>query len=128
MAVCCLEEGQVSACNRSVCSLDTLDLRLELWSGEQFPMTAEALSWLSHAPDCAAIHEQGGVFPQDNARPHTAVVTQDLLQSVDMLPWPARSPDLPPIEHAWDIIGRQLQSHPQPALTVPVFTEQMQQA
>ncbi|GBO37088.1 hypothetical protein AVEN_176223-1, partial [Araneus ventricosus] len=63
---------------------------------------------------------QGGVFQQDNCRPHTAVVTQHALQRVDMSPWPARSPDLSPIEHVWDIIGRQLQRHQQPALTVPV--------
>ncbi|GBN51054.1 hypothetical protein AVEN_236621-1 [Araneus ventricosus] len=31
---------------------------------------------------------QGGVFQQDNARSHIAVVTQHALQSVDMLPWP----------------------------------------
>ncbi|GBM82199.1 hypothetical protein AVEN_179510-1 [Araneus ventricosus] len=37
---------------------------------------------------------QGGVLQQDNALPYTAVVTQHALQSVDMLPWPARSPDL----------------------------------
>ncbi|GBL79108.1 Transposable element Tc1 transposase [Araneus ventricosus] len=42
---------------------------------------------------------QGSVFQQDNARPHTAVVTQHALQNVEMLPWPARSPDLCPIEH-----------------------------
>ncbi|GBM45292.1 hypothetical protein AVEN_36651-1 [Araneus ventricosus] len=45
MAVCWLEGGQVSTCNQPVCGLDTLDLYLELWSGEQFPMTAGALSW-----------------------------------------------------------------------------------
>jgi transposase len=70
----------------------------------------------------------GGVFQQDNARPHTAAVTQRALQGVDMLPWPARSPDLSPIEHVWDIIGRQLQRHPQAALTVPVLIDQVQQA
>ncbi|GBO25194.1 Transposable element Tc1 transposase [Araneus ventricosus] len=71
---------------------------------------------------------QGGVSQQDNTRPHTAVVTQHVLQSVDMLPWTARLPDLSPIEHVWDIIERQLQCHPQPALTVPKLTDHLQQA
>ncbi|GBN73540.1 hypothetical protein AVEN_199945-1 [Araneus ventricosus] len=71
---------------------------------------------------------QGGIFQQDNARPHTAAVSQRALQGVDILPWPARSPDLSPIEHVWDIIGRQLQHHPLPAQTVPVLTAQVQQA
>ncbi|GBM09071.1 hypothetical protein AVEN_245396-1, partial [Araneus ventricosus] len=42
-------DGRVLArgsCNQPVCGLYTL----ELWSGEQFPMTAGALSWLSHSP------------------------------------------------------------------------------
>ncbi|GBL94676.1 Transposable element Tc1 transposase [Araneus ventricosus] len=71
---------------------------------------------------------QEGVFQHDNARRHTAVVTQHALQNIDMLPWPARSTYLSPIEQVWDIIGRQLQRHPQPALTLPVLTDQVQQA
>ncbi|GBN09856.1 hypothetical protein AVEN_59527-1 [Araneus ventricosus] len=71
---------------------------------------------------------QGCVCQQDNARPHTAVVTQHALRSFNMLTWPARSPNLSPIEHVWDIIGRQLECHPQPALTVPVLIDQVQQA
>ncbi|GFS47343.1 HTH_Tnp_Tc3_2 domain-containing protein [Trichonephila clavipes] len=39
-----------------------------------------------------------------------------------------RSPDLSPIEQVWDIIRRQLQYRPQPELTVPVSTQQVQQA
>ncbi|GBN21252.1 hypothetical protein AVEN_205900-1 [Araneus ventricosus] len=58
---------------------------------------------------------QGGIFQQDNALPHTAAVSQLALQGVDILPWPAKSPDMSPIEHVWDIIGRQLQHHPLPA-------------
>ncbi|GFT18949.1 transposable element Tcb2 transposase [Trichonephila clavipes] len=41
----------------------------------------------------------GAIFQQDNALPHTARVSQDCLRTVTNLPWPARSPDLSPIEH-----------------------------
>ncbi|GFS75855.1 transposable element Tcb2 transposase [Trichonephila clavipes] len=44
----------------------------------------------------------GAIFQQDNAQPHTARVSQDCLRTVTTLPWPARSPDLSPIEHIWD--------------------------
>ncbi|UYV61983.1 hypothetical protein LAZ67_1007305 [Cordylochernes scorpioides] len=39
-------------------------------------------------------------------------VTLPYLQG--MLPWPPYSPDLSPIEHVWDIIGRRLHALPQP--------------
>ncbi|GBM29399.1 hypothetical protein AVEN_253919-1 [Araneus ventricosus] len=68
-----------------------------------------------------------GVFQQDNTRFPTAAVTQRAPHSVDMS-WPARSPDLSPIEHVWDIIRRQVQRHPQPAGTVADLSEQVQQA
>ncbi|UYV82173.1 hypothetical protein LAZ67_21001252 [Cordylochernes scorpioides] len=54
-------------------------------------------------------HHPGLTFQQDNARPHTARVTMDCLQSCRTLPWPARSPDISPIEHIWDVMGRDLQ-------------------
>ncbi|GFT17983.1 transposable element Tcb2 transposase [Trichonephila clavipes] len=47
----------------------------------------------------------GAIFQQDNARPHTARVSQDCLRTVTALPWPARSPDLSPIEYIWDDWG-----------------------
>ncbi|UYV77354.1 crispld1 [Cordylochernes scorpioides] len=54
------------------------------------------------------------LYQQDNARPHTARISQQALQDVQMLPWPPCSPDLSPIEHVWDIIGRRLHALPQP--------------
>ncbi|UYV63766.1 K02A2.6-like, partial [Cordylochernes scorpioides] len=56
------------------------------------------------------------LYQQDNARPHTARISQQALQDVQMLPWPPYSPDLSPIEHVWDIIGRRLHALPMVAL------------
>ncbi|GFU64396.1 transposable element Tcb1 transposase [Trichonephila clavipes] len=52
----------------------------------------------------------GAVFQQDNARPHVAKTVKSYLdsQQVQLLPWPAYSPDMSPIEHVWDIVGRRL--------------------
>ncbi|GFV27628.1 DDE_3 domain-containing protein [Trichonephila clavipes] len=50
------------------------------------------------------------LFQQDNARPHTAKVSQDILRHFQTLPWPARSPDLSHVEHVWDQLKRQMPS------------------
>ncbi|GFU56197.1 transposable element Tc3 transposase [Trichonephila clavipes] len=52
----------------------------------------------------------GAIFQQDDARPHTARVAQDFLRHFQTLPWPARSPDLSPVEHVWDQLKRQMPS------------------
>ncbi|GFV03958.1 transposable element Tcb2 transposase [Trichonephila clavipes] len=52
----------------------------------------------------------GAIFQQDNARSHTARVAQDFLRHFQTLPWAARSPDLSPVEHVWDLLKRQMPS------------------
>ena len=46
----------------------------------------------------------------DNARPHRARIVRQFLQqeAVQTIPWPAMSPDMNPLEHVWDFIGRQI--------------------
>ncbi|GFX54933.1 transposable element Tcb2 transposase [Trichonephila clavipes] len=48
------------------------------------------------------------IFLQDNARPYTARVAQDILRHFQTLPWPDSSPDLSPVEHVWDQLKRQM--------------------
>ena len=44
----------------------------------------------------------------DNVTSHTACSVHDFMQdrNVSVLPWPAKSSDLNPIEHVWDLLDR----------------------
>jgi hypothetical protein len=55
-------------------------------------------------------HHFNHVFQQDNARCHISRVALNVLNDnhIRILPWPALSPDLSPIEHLWDELQRAL--------------------
>ncbi|GFX34641.1 transposable element Tcb1 transposase [Trichonephila clavipes] len=60
------------------------------------------------------------LFMDDNAPCHRTVAAEQLLESEDIerMDWPARSPNLNPIEHVWDFLGRRLAARTLPPVTI----------
>lgn len=59
----------------------------------------------------------------DNARPHKARCVSEYLKTTNIhtIDWPARSPDLNPIEHVWDHLKRKVRSRDQPPTTLAML-------
>ena len=56
----------------------------------------------------------------DNARPHRSRAVTAYLHSeaVTSVPWPAMSPDLNPIDHIWDMLGRRILAREPPVQNI----------
>ncbi|GBM88856.1 Transposable element Tcb1 transposase [Araneus ventricosus] len=66
------------------------------------------------------------IFMDDTARPLRARLVRNYLESetIPQMEWPASSPDLNPIEHVWDMLGRRIAGR-----SVPLGTlHELQQA
>ncbi|GFW36655.1 transposable element Tcb1 transposase [Trichonephila clavipes] len=50
------------------------------------------------------------IFQKDNAWPHVARIVQRFFvnHQIELLPWPARPPDLSPIENIWSMVAQRL--------------------
>ncbi|GFV78048.1 transposable element Tc3 transposase [Trichonephila clavipes] len=61
------------------------------------------------------------LFMDDNARPHRANIVYECLQSEDItrMVWSAYSPDLNPIEHVLDMLGRRIAARQPPHTYLP---------
>ncbi|GFW37154.1 transposable element Tcb2 transposase [Trichonephila clavipes] len=64
----------------------------------------------------AAVIGNDFIMMDDNARPHRARIVEEYLKDhgLERMEWPARSPDLNPIENLWDYLGREVAAFKSP--------------
>ncbi|GFV26466.1 transposable element Tcb2 transposase [Trichonephila clavipes] len=101
----------------------SIDGRTDLYIIRDGPLTARRYrdEILRHivVPYAAAIGDDF-ILMDDNCRPHRANLVEDFLfeEEIVRLEWPVCSPDMNPIEHVWDALGRRVAGRQPPPQTL----------
>ncbi|GFU03289.1 transposable element Tcb2 transposase [Trichonephila clavipes] len=101
----------------------SIDGRTDLYTIRDGPLTArryrdEILRPIA-VPYAAAIGDDF-ILMDDNCRPHRANLVEDFLfeEGIVRMEWLACSPDMNPIEHVWDALGRRVAGRQPPPQTL----------
>ncbi|GFW88596.1 transposable element Tcb1 transposase [Trichonephila clavipes] len=101
----------------------SIDGRTDLFIIRDGPLTArryrEEILRPIVVPYAAAIGDDF-ILMDDNCRPHRANLVEDFLyeEGIVRMEWPACSPDMNPVDHVWDALGRRVAGRQLPPQTL----------
>ncbi|GFY04237.1 hypothetical protein TNCV_1200151 [Trichonephila clavipes] len=95
------EFNEVVFTDESRICLQLNDGRIRVWRHRGEKMLNSCVMYHHNGPAPGIMGLGTAIFQQDNARPHVARIVQRFFVNyqIELLPWPARSPDLSPIEN-----------------------------
>ncbi|GFU12097.1 transposable element Tcb1 transposase [Trichonephila clavipes] len=104
------EWNEVVFTDESRICLQHHDGRIRVWRHRGERMLNSCVIHRHTGPEPGIMGLATALFQQDNARPHMARIIQRFFvnHKVELLPWPAHSPDLSPIENMWSMVAQRL--------------------
>ncbi|GFW12050.1 transposable element Tcb2 transposase [Trichonephila clavipes] len=96
--------------------LDAMPVHAAFWSERHNGLISGVTVW-----GAISYHEQSNLLRiEGNLELRVSKIVGDFCsaQHMQLLPWPAYSPDMSSIEHVWDLVGRCLTRDPRPAASI----------